>query len=67
MSELEEKLQQLTDEGQVESEGTFTLDPTQAREKMYRFQLEGRHYVLNLVASLIARWGLSDHSFSRYR
>lgn len=54
MSELEEKIQQLSEVGSHDSAGVFTLDPTQAREKLYRFQLPERAYVLNLFASFIA-------------
>lgn len=54
MSEVDRKIQELTSEGRHDSQGTFTLDSTRAREKLYHFQLPERAYVLNLVASAIA-------------
>ncbi len=48
-------LEDLRQDGQVESTGHFTLDATKAREKLKRFQLQDpHHYVLQVVRSAVA-------------
>ncbi|MEZ4382280.1 MAG: hypothetical protein R3A79_13090 [Nannocystaceae bacterium] len=50
MSALDELVAELRADGDVDSQGRFTLDPAKAREKMRRFQLaDPRRYVLELV------------------
>lgn len=48
-------LEDLRQDGQVESIGHFTLDAAKAREKLKRFQLQDpHHYVLQVVRSAVA-------------
>jgi len=48
-------LEDLRQDGQVESTGHFTLDAAKAREKLKRFQLQDpHHYVLQVVRSAVA-------------
>lgn len=50
MAAIDELIEGLSAEGRVESEGEFTLDRDQARDKLRQFQLEDpRRYVLELV------------------
>ena len=50
-----EILEELRQEGQVDSTGRFTLDAARAREKMKRYQLpDPHHYVLRVVQAAVA-------------
>ncbi|MCA9797529.1 MAG: hypothetical protein KC910_37210, partial [Candidatus Eremiobacteraeota bacterium] len=51
---MDRLLAQLQQEGALDSQGFFTLDPSRARELLRHFQLaRPEHYVLNLVSFLV--------------
>ena len=74
MPSVDDLISDLRNEGEVVSEGRFTLDRDKAREKMRQFQLaDPRAYVLELVQAAVLKGAAeiafdidADDSFSLY-
>ncbi len=53
----EQMLAELKNEGRLDSQGRFTLNPSRAREMLARFQLESpAHIILHLVSHAVAQF-----------
>ncbi len=62
-SGIDDLLGELRSEGEVDSQGRFTLDRAQARAKLQKFQLaDARRYVLELVQAAVVR-GATEIAF----